>query len=328
MLRRTLLLLGLGTDSTAVALAAGAEPRYAEKAYRIGVLCLASAAEMAEDVPGLREALRGLGWISKRSIVFEERYADSHYERLPQLAVELVDRKVDLIVTIGGTPAVQAAMSATRQIPIVFTSAGDPVGQKIVRSLVHPGGNVTGFSLMSSELVFRRLSLMKEVVPGLKRYGYIVNGANGFTAYIVPVFEAAGRSLDVRVDILDIATFRNFELLFEHASRLAVQALGVQNDTTLNLAIMQLGLLALKHRLPIMARRDGAGVLLTYAEEGVATSGAIAAYVDKILKGAKAGDLPIAQPTKFWLAVNLKTAEAIGITVPRALLLQADEVIR
>ena len=173
----------------------GAEAQQIGKMYRIGVLGLSTAAENEEDMSVFRQALRELGWVNERAISFEERYADGRYETLPRLAVELVGRNVDLIFADGGTPVVEAAMKATREIPIVFSTVGDPVRQKIVQSLAHPGGNVTGLSRMSAETAVKGLELLKEALPGVKRIAYLINSANPATAYFLPITQTASQSL-------------------------------------------------------------------------------------------------------------------------------------
>jgi len=326
MLRRAVLaLLASSICSVTFPLEAGAQQ--VGKVYRIGVLGLSNAAEFAEDMGVLRQALRELGWVNERALRFEERHADGRYERLPQLAAELVALKVDVIFT-GGTPAVEAAMKATRDIPIVFSSIADPVRQKMVQSLAHPGGNATGFSLMSSEQVIKKLALLKEAVPGIKRVAYFFNGANPATVYFVPAAKAAGESLGIEVDIFDIRVSDDIDKAFEKMPRADVQALSVQPDYTLTLYLKQIGELALEHKLPLMASEDEIGVLLTYSEDTAALLRQAAAYMDKILKGSNPGELPIQQPTKFHLILNLKTAKALNITIPQALLLRADEVIQ
>lgn len=314
-------------------LAFGAAPLAAEaqrvgKVYRIGVLGVATAAQSAEEMSVFRQALRELGWVNVRAINFEERYADGRYERLPRLAAELVALKVDVIFADGGTPAVQAAMKATREIPIVFSSVGDPVVQKIVQSLAHPGGNVTDFSMMSAEMALKRTALLKEAVPGIKHVAFLVNGANPATAYYVPILQAASQSLGIQLEIFDILDFEDVEKAFEKMSRAGVQAVRVQDEQKFTVNLKQLGMLALKHRLPMTAADDEMGVLLTYSPDTPALYRQAAAQVDKILKGANPGDLPIEQPTKFRLVINLKTANALGLTIPQTLLLRADEVIQ
>ena len=326
MLRRAFLARSLvfGICSATFALAAGAQQ--VGKVYRIGVLGPTTAAERAKDMEAFRQALRELGWVNERAITFEERWADGHYERLPALAVELVALKVDVVFT-SGTPGVQAAMKATRDIPIVFGSAGDPVDQKMVQSLAHPGGNVTGLSLMA-EVVTRGLALLKEAVPGIKRVAIFGNGANPAMAHFLPITQAAYQSAGIQLENFDIRGAEDIERAFEKISRADVQFLIVQADGKLNRHLKQIGELALKHRIPLLASEVGPGVLLGGSQDDSEQYRQVAGYVDKILKGANPGDLPIQQPTKFHLIINLKTAKALGITIPQSLLLRADEVIQ
>ncbi len=310
----------------AATLVAAVKP--AEKVFRIGVVGVSTAAEAAANMRVFRQALRELGWVNERAILFEERYADGHYEKLPQLAAEIVALKVDLILADGGTPAVQAAMKATRQIPIVFSSVGDPVGQKIVQSLAHPRGNVTGFSMMSAETSIKKTTLLNEAVPGIKRIAYVVNGANAGTAALRPIIQAAIQSLGIQVEVFDIRDFENVEKAFEQISRADVQAVRLHDDYTLNENLKKIGMLALKYRLPMTAGEDEMGVLLTYNQDSPELYRRVATHVDKILKGANPGDLPVEQPTKFRLVINLRTAKALGLTIPQSLLLRADEVIQ
>jgi putative tryptophan/tyrosine transport system substrate-binding protein len=305
-----------------------AEAQRAGKVYRIGVLNLQTAAKSAEDMVVFRQALRELGWVNERAIKFEERYVEGHYERAPRLAAELVALKVDLIFADGGTPVVEAAMKATREIPIVFSGVGDPVTQKIVQSLAHPGGNVTGFSMMSGETFTRRMALLKEAVPAIKRVAYLVNSANPATAYFLPIGRGAGQSLGIQLEPFDIRDFDDFDKAFERMSRAGAQAVMVQVDLAFNGNLKQLGMLALMHRLPMTAGDDEMGVLLTYNPETPEVYRRAAAHVDKILKGANPGDLPVEQPTRFRLVINLRTAKALDLTIPQSLLLQADELIR
>ena len=327
MLRRAALALYLVVSMCSVTFPLAAEAQRVVKIYRIGVLGLSNAAELAEDIGVFRQALRELGWVNERALTFDERYADGRYERLSELAAELVALKVDVIFT-GGTPAVEAAMKATREIPIVFSNVADPLRQKMVQSLAHPGGNVTGFSMMSSEQLIKKLALLKEVVPGIKRVAYFFNGANPATAYFVPAAKAASESLGIHVETFDVRDSEDVDKAFEKISRAGVQALSIQPDYTLDIYLKRFGELALKHRLPLMASDDEIGVLLTYSQDTPALFRQVAAYVDKILKGSNPGDLPIQQPTKFRLVINLNTAKAIGITIPQSLLVRADEVIQ
>jgi putative ABC transport system substrate-binding protein len=275
-----------------------------------------------------RQTLRELGWVGERAIVFEERYADGHFERLPQLAAELVALQVDLILADSGTPGLRAAMKMTRQVPIVFSSAGDPVGQGLIQSLAHPGGNVTGFSIMAAELSIKKTTLLIEALSGIRRIAFVVNSANPATPYFAPTIKAAIQSFGIEFEVFDIREFETLEKVFEKISRAGFQAVRLQDDYAFSANLKQIGMLALKYRLPMMAGDDEMGVLLTYTQDSPALFRQVAIQVDKILKGASPGDLPVEQPTKFRLAINLRTAKALGLAIPQALLLRADEVIQ
>jgi len=201
--------------------------------------------------------------VNERAIKFEEHYADGHYDRAPRLAAELVALKVDLVFADGGTPAVVAAMKATRSIPIVFSTVGDPLAQKIVRSLAHPGGNVTCLSMMSGETFAKKMALLKEAVPGITRVAFLVNSANPAGAYFLPIGRAAGQSLGIQLEPFDVRDFEDLDQAFEKMSRTGMQAVMVLNDIALNSKLKQLGTLALMHRLPMTAGEDEMGVLLT-----------------------------------------------------------------
>ena len=298
------------------------------KERRIGVLGVGPPAQHAEDIEVLAQTLRDLGWVNERAITFEQRFADGHYEQLPQLAAELVALKVDLIFTIGGTPAVKAAMGATSEIPIVFPTIGDPVAQKLVRSLAHPGGNATGLSNMTIETNAKRLELLKEALPAIEHVALVINGANPAAASFLPLSNSASQPLSIRLEAFDIRNAEDFDRTFEKMSRAGVQAIIIENDFMLDVSTDQFGMLALKHKLPLMAVNTGTGVLVTYGRDTPALYRQAATYVDRILKGANPGDLPIEQPTKFRLIINLKTAKALSLTIPQSLLLRADEVIR
>ena len=305
-----------------------AEAQSAVKAYRVGVLGAGTAAQYAQRMDWFRQELRQLGWLNERAITFEERWADERYERLPGFAAELVALKVDVIFVTGGSPVIEAAIKATREIPIVFSAAGDPVAQGMVPSMAHPAGNATGLSLMSGELYSKRLELLKEAVPGLKRVGLLINGANSFAAEALRSSQAASQSLGIELKTFDVRGPENLASTFEMMSRAGVQGVIVGADSMLSAHLKQVGALALKHRIPLTANSDGPGVLIAYYRDNEAMYRRAAVYVDKILRGAKAADLPIEQPSRLDLIVNLKTAKSLGITIPQSLLLRADEVIQ
>ncbi len=276
-----------------------------------------------------RQGLRELGYVEGRNIKFEYRSAD-HPDRLPGLAEELVQLKVDVIVAIS-TPAAQAAKRATSTIPIVVTLVADPVGTGLVADLARPGGNVTGLSSMIAEISAKRLALLKEAVPRLTQVSVLWNPDMAWHAKAIEDLKAAAPSLSMDLNFVGVRTAAEFDAAFSAVSRAHAQALYLLDSTLSYAHRMTLTKRASKARLPnIHASRvyAEAGGLMSYGADWADLMRRSAGYVDKILKGARPGNLPIEQPTKFDLVVNLKTAKALGITIPQSILLQADEVIR
>ena len=277
------------------------------------------------------QGLRELGYVEGQNIVIERRYAGGRYERLPALAAELVRLKVDVIVAAGASPLAHAAKDATSTIPIVMTSHGDPVGSGLVASLARPGGNVTGLSMLSPDLLGKQLQLLKEAVPKLSRVAVLSHPTNPQHARSVREAEVAARSLKLRLQTLEARAPSEFAGAFSAATKERAGALIVLADGMFWGERTRFAELAAKHRLPLMAglrEHADAGGLLAYGARLRDNFRRAATYVDKILKGAKPGDLPIEQPTKFEFVVNLKTAKALGLTIPQSLLLRADEVIQ
>jgi putative ABC transport system substrate-binding protein len=302
----------------------------AAKVPRIGFLALNPGAN-----PHLREAflqgLRDLGYVEGRNVVIEYRSAEGKLERLRALAAELVALKVAVIVTGGGTPTALAAKEATRTLPIVFTSATDPVTDGLVTSLAHPGGNVTGLSNLAPELVGKCLEQLKEAVPQVSLVAVLWQpGAVGGRTDMLKPAEVAARALGVRVQFVEARGPADFDRAFSDMTRARAGALAVLGSAIFNSERRRLVDLAAKHRLPtVYTSRDfvDAGGLMTYGVNLADLFRRAAAYVDKTLKGTKPGDLPVEQPTKFELMINLKTAKALGLTIPPSLLQRADEVI-
>jgi ABC-type uncharacterized transport system substrate-binding protein len=299
------------------------------KVYRMGFLALPSAAEFAEVVALFRDRLRDLGYEEGKNISIEYRWAEGRDERLPMLAAELVRLKVDVIVAIA-TPPAKAAQGATDRIPIVFVAVADPIGVGLVANLARPGGNITGFSTSSVELSAKRLELLKAAVPNLTRVAVLVNRTNPQAPSLRKQTEKAASSLGLALQILEVANAENLPRLFKSIIP-QVGALLVLPDPLLGSGdrVTQITALALKHRLPTMERDRGfavAGGLMSYGPTREIYREA-ARHVDKILKGAKPADLPVEQPTKFELVINLKTAKALGLTIPQSILLRADQVI-
>ncbi len=279
----------------------------------------------AEEVAAF---LRALGWVEGRNLLIERRYAERS-ELLVPLAQELVRLKVEIIVAVG-TDAVLAAKNATTTIPIIIGSAADPVGSGLVASLARPGGNITGFSIVGPEVEAKGLALLRELLPGVQRVGLLEESTNPIERAWRTGFEQACRSLDLEPIIIEIATADEMEKAIEEMARRRTQALYARNGALLYENRVALMSAALKYKLPTIVPDKAmleAGALAYFGASNAEANQRYAAFVDRILRGAKPADLPIEQPTKFELGINLKTAKALGITVPQTLLLRADEVI-
>ena len=304
-----------------------AEAQPAAKIYRIGFFLVGTAESVAPLVRTLTEGLRDLGFVEGRNLVFERRYADGNVERLPELAAELVRLRVDVIVT-GSNIHIAAAQRATATIPIVMINAADPVGAGFITSLARPGGNITGLSLDASrEILGKQLALLKEIAPKLSRVGVLrhVDSGSGFAE-----LEAAARQLNVALETVIIRSLDDFEGAFAAMVGKRVGGVIVVGGGLIYIRREQIADYALKYRLPaVYLLKEGAeaGLLMSYGPNLLDLYRRAASYVAKILRGAKPGDLPVEQPTKFELVINMKTAKALGITIPQSLLLRADEVI-
>jgi putative ABC transport system substrate-binding protein len=298
---------------------------------RIGVLMGATAASEAPKLGVFREALKGLGYIDGQSIAIEPRYAESQPDRLPTLAREIVAVAPALIVCVGRQETV-ALQAATRTIPIVFIQVHNPVEMGLVASLARPGGNTTGFTQMSAELDSKRLGLLHEIAPAVSRAAFLIDPS--LTPGLAKRFsdaEAVARTLGIALRRIDAATPAELTAALAMIDAGSGEALVVQNDPMLaGTERPRIVDFALAHRLPTIweAKPNAAGGgLLSYGPDTIENARLAAGYVDKILKGAKPADLPVQQPTKFELIINLKTAQALGLTVPPSLLARADEVI-
>src|SRR5262245_36795909 len=304
------------------------EAQQARKVYRVGYLT--SLGQMTE---GFHEGLRDLGYVEGGNVVVEYRSAEGKLEQLPALAAELVALKVDVIVTSAITPAAQAAKQATRTIPIVFIGAGDPVTSGLVTSLARPGGNLTGFSLFAPELVGKRLELLTQAVPGVSRVAVLWQpGAIGERTEqdILRGTEVAGRALGVGLQLVEVRRPNDLDWAFLEMTRARAGTLIVLTSAMLNKEQKRVVDLTVKNRLPTgFSFRDfvDAGGLMSYGLNLADLYRRSATFVDKILKGAKPADLPVEQPTKFELVVNLKTAKALGLTIPPSVLGRADQLI-
>jgi len=306
-----------------------AEAQTAGKVYRIGMLETTSPVLNAANLDAFQQGLQELGYVERQNYAIEYRSADGRLERFPDLAAELVRLKVDLIVTRGTTGAL-AAKNATRTIPIVMATSGDPVAAGLVASLARPGGNVTGLSSINAELVGKRLGLLKEAIPGLARIAVVLNLSNPTLVTQRKQIEVAARSLGFQPQFLDVRKPEDLGRAFDTAVKQRADAVHVGLDFLAQSNLGRIVDLAAKHRLPtIYSTRDfvDAGGLMAYGVSRLEIYRRAATYVDKIFKGAKPGDLPVEQPTKFELVINLKTARALGLTIPPSLLQRADQVI-
>ena len=279
----------------------------------------------------VHQGLSETGYVEGQNVAAEYRSAEGHYERLPAMAADLVSRKVDLIVTLGGTPSALAAKSATSTIPIVFFGVGDPVGAGLVASLGRRGGNLTGFSNISAELTAKRLDLLSELVPQAGMIGLLVNPNNPFTDPMINGLREAARAKGMQLPIiLKASTESEIDAAFATLVQLQSRALVVGPDAFFTSRREQLLALASRQAVPaIYDSREYAasGGLISYGSDNAAVARQVGIYAGRILKGEKPADLPVQQPTKLELVINLKTAKAIGLTVPQSLLARADEVI-
>jgi putative tryptophan/tyrosine transport system substrate-binding protein len=315
----------------AAACGRAARAQQPDRRRRIGVLD--STAETDPDSKGrLAAFLGGLqerGWVQGRNLTVELRYAEGKLDRLPSLAAELVSANVDVIVAAGTEP-IQAAKRATIAIPIVMATIGDPVGTGVVASLARPGGNVTGLSLLATDLSAKRLELIKEVLPNLARVAVLWNPNNASVTLKFQEIETAGRELGVQVASFEARDARDLEIGFATVAQAKAEAL-ITTEEGLQLSHRSRIIdLALGRRLPVMSEFKlfaAAGALMSYGPSVPDLWRRSANYVDKIFNGSQPGDLPVEQPTKFELVINLKTAKAIGLDVPPTLLARADEVI-
>jgi putative ABC transport system substrate-binding protein len=298
------------------------------KTARIGYVALRSGPSFLEEA--FRQGLRDLGYVEGHNIAIEYRWADWQLDRVSALAAELVRLNVDVIVSTGGNNMALAVKQAVTTIPVVFT-VGNPLGIGLVARLDRPGGNVTGVSLFTGELNAKRLELLKAAVPGVSRVAVLTNPANPAAGAVLKELEGAAQALRVTLHVLEVREHQEIDDAFAAMARERVEALLVVADPLLFAQRERLVALAAKHRLPgIFEWREfvEAGGLLSYGANIADMYRRLASYVDKILKGATPGDLPVEQPTKFELVINLKTAQALGLTIPPTFLFQADEVIR
>jgi putative tryptophan/tyrosine transport system substrate-binding protein len=307
------------------------EAQHAGKIYRIGVLEIVRETSNTANLAAFREGLSSLGYVEGKSYVIDYRSADERTERLQDLATELVRLNVDVIVT-RGTPAALSAKQATSTIPIVMASSGDPAAEGVVASLARPGGNVTGFHTMGPfELGRKRLQLLKEAVPGASRVGILVDLTSHYSPLIVKDTESVARAMGVQLKTLEVRGAVRFGPAFEAALMFPVDAMIAVEDSQMLTKRAEIVEFAAMSRLPaIYGLREfvDAGGLMSYGTDRRDLFRRSATYVHKILAGARPGDLPIERPTSFELAINLRTAEALGLAFPPSLLQRADYVVR
>jgi len=323
------LLIALGAYVFATPLACFAQQQ--GKIWRVGFLSLRSRpASLESDTFGaFSNGMRELGYVEGKNLVIEWRFADNKYERLPDLAADLVRLKVDVIVT-AGPAATSAAQKATTTIPIVFGGANDPVGSGFVKSLARPAGNITGLSNVSVEMSPKLLEMLLSTMPKLSRVAVLMNPSNSGHATMLKNVQAAAQKANVKVLPVEARTPQEIETGFSVMTKENAKAVIVVRDALFNQQVRQIAELAAKNRLSSIAQiREyvDAGGLMSYGPSITDSYRRAATYVDKIFKGAKPGDLPVEQPTKFELFINRKTAKALGLTVPQSLLISADKVI-
>jgi len=327
---RLLAVLGLALTLAIVTAPLVADAQQAGKMPLIGWLAFGSSPQGAEYFNAFRQGLRDHGWLEGQNIVIVSRVAEGRAERFPALAAELVRLRVDVIVTSSGEPAIRAAKGATATIPIVMAISADPVGTGLVTSLARPGGNVTGLSILAPQVAGKRLELLKEAVPRASHVAVLWNAGYPGKALELGEMESAARVLGVRILSVEVREPNDFPGAFSTITRASPDALITLSDPLTSSERTVIVDFAARSRLPMMSevrRFADAGGLMTYGPSTVDMVRRAATYVDKILKGAQPADLPVEQPTKFELTINLRTAKTLGLTIPRSLLLRADQVI-
>jgi ABC-type uncharacterized transport system substrate-binding protein len=325
MKRRELILLLAGAMTTACPL------RAQQKAMPvIGFLHSASPGPTAPFVAAFHQGLSEIGYVEDQNVAIEYRWAENRYDRLPALAADLVSRKVDVIVASGGDRSAFAAKHATSTIPIISVIGGDPVENGLVASLSRPGGNLTGVSFLTSELLPKRLELLSELVPQARVIALLVNPNNPNTERVMREVQEAARMTGVQLSVLKAGTESEIDAAFASLDQLKAGALVVQADPFFASRRDQFAALATHHAIPaIYEQREfpAVGGLMSYGTSVTTVYSHLGIYAGRILKGAKPADLPVQQPTKFELVINLKTAKALGLSVPQSILARADEVI-
>ena len=324
--------IGVALGAMLFALCAAIEAQQPKKAARIGFLGGSDAVNFRQgNFDILRQGLRELGYVESKNIVIEYRNAEGKLDLIPKLVDELLQLKVDVLVTTNPA-AMRTAQQATQTIPIVIVSSSDPVAMGLVDSLARPGKNITGLSLLVRDLSGKRLELLSETVPALKRVAVLWDPDSPAAAVGFKEYEAAGHSMKVQVQSVEIGGPNpNLEGAFQSAAKGRASALITLRTSVLNRYRKQIAALAVKNRLPSMfevSTSVQAGGLMSYSASDAESFKRAAVFVDKILKGAKPADLPVEQPTKFELVINLKTAKQIGLAIPPNVLVRADKVIK
>ncbi len=323
--------VGLALIALALVVAgAVAQAQQPKNIPRIGYLTSVSPATDSGRREAFRQGLRELGYVEGKNIAIENRYAEGEFHRLPDLAGELVGLKVDVIV-VSSMPGVLAAKNATQIIPIIMTNVGDPVGEGVVASLARPGGNVTGLTGVAPDLSGKRLELLKETIPRLSRVGVLWDPRTHAISVLFKETQGAARPLDVQLQSLEVRQPEDFESAFKAAIEGRTDAVAVLQSGFITTHRKRIVELATKNRLPTMFGEGAhveSGGLMSYGPSYDDLFRRSAIFVDKILKGRKPADLPVEQPTKFELVINLKTAKQIGLTIPPNVLARADRIIR
>ncbi len=328
MISRRRLIIAIGAGAVVLPLRSFAQQQ--GKVWRVGFLAVRRPVSLDSDVFGaLPQGMRELGYVEGKNLVIEWRFADRKIERLPGLATELVQLNVDVIVT-AGTPATSAAQKATATIPIVMGTASDPVGSGFIKSLARPGGNITGLTYIPGEVSPKQLEMLLTMVPRLSRVAVLVDSRDSSHAEILKSVQAAAQMTRAKILPVEARTPQEIERAFSAMVREKAGAVLVVSGGLFNQQARQIAELAVKKQLPSISTRGEyaeVGGLMSYGTNFREGFRRAATYVDKILKGAKPGDLPVEQPTKFELIINGKTAKALGLKIPQSLLISADKVI-
>ena len=328
-MRRREFITILGGVAGALPLAARAQQPAGKAPREIGLLSPFSPSDSEAWHSAFRQGLRELGWIEGESIRIEYRYADGKSERLPALVADLISHKVEVLV-VAVTPDAQAAAKATKTIPIVMASAGDPVAAGLIRNLARPGGNITGLSQMSTDLAAKRLELLRDVIPNLSSVGVLWNPRDALSVLTWEEIQVPAKRINIELRSLEVAAVSEFDGALAKATDAKVGAIYVLPAPIFVNNEKRIAEFAINNRLPSVFHLSEfvrLGGLMSYGPDRVELYRRAATYVDKILKGANPGDLPVEQPTKFELVINLKTARILGLVVPATLLASANEVV-